>query len=83
MSALHHTLTRRHLVAGAAAVSSSLILPSIARAEGTMARIMKDGVVRVGIANEKPYGFVDTDGKVKGAIPDVIAACWRRMGSRS
>ena len=74
MSALHHTLTRRHLLAGAAAVSSSLILPSIARAEGTMARIMKDGVVRVGIANEKPYGFVDTDGKVKGAIPDVIAA---------
>jgi len=74
MPALHNHLSRRHLLGVAAAATSSLILPSIARAETTMARIVKDGVVRVGIANEKPYGFVDTDGKVKGAIPDVIAA---------
>lgn len=74
MPALHFALSRRRLMGLAGAAAGSLVLPSLARAEGTMARIMKDGVVRVGIANEKPYGFVDTDGKVKGAIPDVIAA---------
>jgi polar amino acid transport system substrate-binding protein len=74
MPALHFALSRRHLMGLAAAAAGWLVLPSLARAETTMARIMKDGVVRVGIANEKPYGFVDTDGKVKGAIPDVIAA---------
>ncbi len=74
MPALRHSLSRRHFLGATALGAASLVLPSLARAEGTMARIMKDGVVRVGIANEKPYGFVDTDGKVKGAIPDVIAA---------
>ncbi|ESY12738.1 MULTISPECIES: ectoine/hydroxyectoine ABC transporter substrate-binding protein EhuB [unclassified Mesorhizobium] len=68
------SLSRRDFLGTAALATSSLILPSIARAEGTLQRITKDGVVRVGVANEKPYGYVDTDGKVKGAIPDVIAA---------
>ncbi|TIV90027.1 MAG: transporter substrate-binding domain-containing protein, partial [Mesorhizobium sp.] len=68
------SLSRRGFLGAAALATSSLVLPSIARAQSTMDRIAKDGVVRVGIANEKPYGYVDTDGKVKGAIPDVIAA---------
>ncbi len=73
MSALHNSLSRRRILSVAAAAAGSLVLPSISRAEGTMARIMNDGAVRVGIANEKPYGYVDTDGKIKGAIPDIIA----------
>src|SRR4029450_5884360 len=47
---------------------------SIARAGETMDRLMSSGTVSVGIANEKPYGDVETDGKLVGAIPDVILA---------
>src|SRR5262249_22794392 len=34
----------------------------------------------VGIANEKPYGFVDTDGKPTGAIVDIIRAVLEPYG---
>ena len=35
----------------------------------------------IGIANEKPYGYVETSGKIPGAIVDVIRARWRPMAS--
>ncbi|MER8849928.1 ectoine/hydroxyectoine ABC transporter substrate-binding protein EhuB [Mesorhizobium australicum] len=47
-----------------------------------MERIAKDGTIRVGVADEKPFGYVDTDGRIKGAIPEVIAALLAPHGIR-
>ena len=43
-------------------------------AETTLAKLQRTKSVAVGIANEKPYGYVETDGKVTGAIVEVIRA---------
>lgn len=77
---MFHSLSRRQFLGATALATSSFVLPSIARAQTTMDRIVKDGVVRVGVANEKPFGYVDTDGKVKGAIPDILAAILAPLG---
>jgi polar amino acid transport system substrate-binding protein len=62
------------------ALTGVAVAPSLARAETTLARIKRTGAVAVGIANEKPYGFVDTDGKLVGAVPDVIFAALQPHG---
>jgi polar amino acid transport system substrate-binding protein len=38
-----------------------------ARAETTLERIKKDGVVRIGFANEAPWSFAKSDGTIAGA----------------
>ncbi len=43
-------------------------------AETTFVAARRSKRLVVGIANEKPYGYVGTDGKPTGAIPDVIRA---------
>lgn len=49
-------------------------------ADGTLERAKTAGKLVVGIANERPYGFVDTDGSLKGAIPDVLLAALKTHG---
>lgn len=49
-------------------------------AEGTLERAKASGKLVVGIANERPYGFVDTDGSLKGAIPEVLLAALASQG---
>ena len=46
----------------------------------TLDRIKQTGAVLVGIANEKPYGFVETGSKLVGAVPDVIFAALEPLG---
>ena len=43
-------------------------------AESTFQAAQRTKKLTVGIANEKPYGYVDTDGKPTGAIVEVIRA---------
>lgn len=74
-----HLPRRRFLACGAAVVTLGA-LPSLARAETTLERIKRTGTVSVGIANEKPYGYVETDGRLVGAIPDVILAALEPHG---
>jgi polar amino acid transport system substrate-binding protein len=74
MSDIRGRLSRRRVVGAGLAATGAFLLPSIARADATMDRLMSTGAVSVGIANEKPYGYVETDGRLVGAIPDVILA---------
>jgi len=74
MAIIHGRLSRRQVVGAGLAATGALMLPSLARADATMDRIMNTGTVSVGIANERPYGYVETDGRLVGAIPDVILA---------
>jgi len=47
---------------------------------GTLARITADKLVRVGFANEAPYGFASADGKLTGEAPEVLRAYFKSIG---
>lgn len=49
-------------------------------AETTLAKAKASGVLTVGISNERPYAYVDTDGSLKGAIPEVLQAALKDQG---
>lgn len=46
----------------------------------TLERIKKEGKVKVGIANEKPYGYKTSDGTVTGEGPEIAKAIFKEMG---
>ncbi len=49
--------------------------------ETTLERIQEAGAVRIGFANEAPYGYLDTStGKVTGEAPEIAKAVLKRMG---
>ena len=49
--------------------------------ETTLARIQREGVVRVGYANEAPYAYVDDgSGRLTGEAPEVARAVLARLG---
>jgi len=78
MIIMPHRMSRRELLGAGFAVSAAALSPAVAKAGATMNRIMDAGKVAVGIANEKPYGYVETDGRLVGAIPDIILAATSR-----
>ncbi len=50
-------------------------------AEGvTLEELQEAGVIRVGIADEEPYGFVDDDGNVTGEAPEVARVVLAELG---
>lgn len=62
-------------VAGAMAVGSRL-----AFAETTLERTKAQGFIRVGFANEAPFGYATPDGKLTGEAPEVAKAVLTKMG---
>ena len=73
-------LSRRGLLAAAGGLAGTVALGNAARAETTFAAGKRTHRLVIGIANEKPYGYVGTDGKPTGAIPDVIRATLQPYG---
>lgn len=55
-------------------------LASTAVSAATLAEIQKSGTVRIAVANEIPYGYVDPSGKALGAGPDVAKALMKELG---
>ncbi|MFC0042045.1 ectoine/hydroxyectoine ABC transporter substrate-binding protein EhuB [Actinomadura rayongensis] len=47
---------------------------------GTLERARKDGAIRVGFANEAPYGYTDTSGKLTGEAPELARVIFRELG---
>src|SRR5918999_3419571 len=47
---------------------------------GALGRIRDAGSVRVGFANEQPYGFRDRSGNLTGEAPELARAIFRAMG---
>jgi polar amino acid transport system substrate-binding protein len=43
-------------------------------------QIRKAGVIRVGFANEAPYGYADSSGKLTGEAPAVAGAIMQKLG---
>jgi polar amino acid transport system substrate-binding protein len=48
--------------------------------ETTLQRIKREGVIRVGFANDVPYAYVDADGKLTGEAPEVARRALAKMG---
>ncbi|MNO73783.1 putative amino-acid ABC transporter-binding protein precursor [compost metagenome] len=51
-----------------------------AHAETTLERIQKTGTVRIGYANEAPFAYTETSGKVTGESPEIATQIFTRMG---
>lgn len=48
--------------------------------ESTLERIQREGVIRVGFANENPYAFAQPDGTLTGEAVEVAREVFDRMG---
>lgn len=69
------------LGAGLTATGCSAVDLSAERDGGNLlARLRATGEVRMGFANEAPYGYVDSDGELTGEAPEVAKAVFRRLG---
>lgn len=66
------------ITAGFVAMAAMASVP--AKAENTLERIQRTGVIRIGYANEAPFAFTTPDGKVTGESPEVVKAIFAKMG---
>jgi polar amino acid transport system substrate-binding protein len=66
--------------AGAGLVTGGLALPRRAFAETTLERDKREGFVRVGFANEAPFGYADAAGKLTGEAPEVLRVVLAKVG---
>lgn len=49
-------------------------------ADGLLGELQEAGTIKVGIANEVPYGYEDEDGNVTGEAPEVARAVFAELG---
>ncbi|MDT7599391.1 MAG: polar amino acid transport system substrate-binding protein, partial [Pseudonocardiales bacterium] len=73
---------RRGGVAGAFALAGPALLAACSSTSSgdTLANAKKAGTIKVGIANEAPYGFTDPGGKVTGESVEVGRAVLKALG---
>jgi len=69
----------RTAVLGLLGISSLGIFALAVSAETTLARIKQDGVIQAGIANERPYGFKTSDGRLTGEGPEIARKILARI----
>lgn len=69
------------LMIGAATVLAMGV--SAAANSADLAEVQKSGTLRVAVANEIPYGYMDLDGKAKGAGPETIAHIAKELGIKN
>jgi polar amino acid transport system substrate-binding protein len=75
--------TRRGLLLGAAGLGAAAAMlgrPRLAFAETTLERAKAQGYIRVGFANEAPFGYATPDGKLTGEAPEVAKAVLAKIG---
>ncbi|MDT8464651.1 ectoine/hydroxyectoine ABC transporter substrate-binding protein EhuB [Alcaligenes nematophilus] len=72
-------LQSKPLCALAFALLGTLAAASSAQAI-TLEQVKERGVIRVAVANEIPYGYMDMSGKAQGAGPEVAQAIMERLG---
>jgi polar amino acid transport system substrate-binding protein len=54
-----------------------------AHAEDTLQRALRTGTIRIGYANEAPYGYADMNGNITGEAPEVAKAVLAKMGIKN
>jgi polar amino acid transport system substrate-binding protein len=76
-------LSRRRLLASAAVLAAAAPLTGLvsnAYADTVLERAKAQGFIRVGFANEAPFGFATPDGKLTGEAPEVAKAVLAKIG---
>lgn len=71
---------KRIVFLGIIGATGTALLIATASAETTLERAKKQGYVRVGFANEAPFGFATPAGKLTGEAPEVARAILKKMG---
>lgn len=77
MSKLSSTLRKTALAAAALVTAALLSLPAFA---DTLQQARERGYIRVGFANEAPYGFATSSGKLTGEAPEIAKYILDRLG---
>lgn len=74
-------IRRRTLLATAAGAAATAAV-GCSRVPGgdALGRLRSQGTVRLGIAGEVPYGYVDEDGKFTGEAPELAKVIFKRLG---
>ncbi len=79
--------TRRTLLAGVAALGalgaagcSRVATASTEDGGDLLERLRAAGVVRLGIAGEIPFGYIDKDGELTGEAPELAKVIFKRLG---
>jgi len=70
----------RRLAMLAAVGFASFIVTGAALAQSTLEKAREAGFIRIGFANEAPYGYATADGKLTGEAPEVAKAVLAKMG---
>lgn len=70
----------RRAVIGALAVTVLAGTVTAAMAESTLEKIKQQGYIRVGFANESPYSYATSDGKLTGESPTVFKYVMSELG---
>ncbi|MER6994815.1 ectoine/hydroxyectoine ABC transporter substrate-binding protein EhuB [Streptomyces sp. NPDC000410] len=79
----HAAIRRRTLLIGAGgAVGAAAVSAGCARVPSgdSLARLRSAGTVRLGIAGEVPYGYIDEQGEFTGEAPELAKAVFKRLG---
>ncbi|MFF8590713.1 ectoine/hydroxyectoine ABC transporter substrate-binding protein EhuB [Streptomyces sp. NPDC015220] len=78
---------RRSLLAGVAALGalgvagcSRVATASTEKGGDLLDRLRAQGVVRLGIAGEIPFGYIDKDGDLTGEAPELARVIFKRLG---
>lgn len=73
---------RRTATAGGLAVGGALLTGACSQVESgnVLQRAREEGSIRIGIANEAPYGFTNAQGEVTGEAPEVARAALQALG---
>ena len=70
----------RRVLMGLVAGAAVLTVAGTAFAQSTLEQAREQGFIRVGFANESPYGFATPAGELTGESPEVAKAVLSRMG---
>ncbi|MDN2568188.1 ectoine/hydroxyectoine ABC transporter substrate-binding protein EhuB [Aquibium sp. A9E412] len=71
---------RRTFLKGMAALGAVALTAGAAAAQSTLERAKEQGYIRVGFANEAPYGYATPAGELTGEAPEVAKAVLAKMG---
>jgi polar amino acid transport system substrate-binding protein len=80
MAHWHHPTRRGFMRLAALASLSAAPLGRTAYAAATLEQAKENGFIRVGFANEAPFGFATPDGKLTGEAPEVAKAVLNAIG---
>lgn len=76
----HQSRTPRKVVAALALGLLTTGLTATAVNADSLAEIKDKGVIRIAVANEIPYGYMDPNGEAKGAGPEVAEHLMQELG---